>query len=476
MDRGGFSMFDDTTTMPFSVISKVEFLKFFNLHDIDIDTFSISRIDNELIIDVSLSKQPTKCPCCLNITSKVKDYSSKKITHSILNNSKCTIIYHARRYVCPRCKKTFYEHNPFTMAGSKLSLATVYNVLNELKNPSSTFISVAKRFHISPTTVANVFDSFVSIPRKRLPEYICIDEVYAFKSENSKYICVLVDFKTHDIIDVLPSRQKRTLMDYFFAIPIEERKQVKVISFDMWETYRVISNIMFPKAVCALDRFHVMQEFTKRFNRVRVDVMNKYYQRQKYLERKEKLTIIEKTELVEAKQKYYLLKKFNWLLTSNDKRITDPNVEKKYNKALGTYHNYYSLYSSIIENDPILENAVILKSELDDFYKNSTIETAKANIELLIREFNQSTIKEMNNFSNTLIKWKYEIINSFTVVNNKRITNGIIENRNKSIKLLKHSSNGYLNWKRFRNRIMFSLNKDSTYHMYPIRDSNISND
>ncbi|MBS5116238.1 MAG: transposase [Erysipelotrichaceae bacterium] len=122
--------------------------------------------------------------------------------------------------------------------------------------------------------------------------------------------------------------------------------------------------------------------------------------------------------------------------------------------------NYYSLYSSIIENDPILENAVLSKSELDDFYKNSTIETAKANIELLIREFNQSPIKEMNNFSNTLIKWKYEIINSFTVVNNKRITNGIIENRNKSIKLLKHSSNGYLNWKRFRNRIMFSLNKD----------------
>lgn len=72
-------------------------------------------------------------------------------------------------------------------------------------------------------------------------------------------------------------------------------------------------------------------------------------------------------------------------------------------------------------------------------------------------------------FGNTLVKWKYEIVNSFVPANGRRISNGLIENRNKSIKLLKHSSNGYLNWHRFKTRIMYSLNKDSTYHLYPIK-------
>ena len=462
-------MCNDNTAMPASIISKKEFLKFFNLENTDIDTFDINRDNSGLIINITLSKQIIKCPCCMNLTSKVKDYTTKKITHSVLNNSKCTLLYRARRYVCPRCHKTFYEHNPFTMSGSKISLATVYNVLEDLRNPTATFTSVSNRFHISATTAANIFDSFVSISRKILPEYMCIDEVYAFKTSDSKYICVLVDFRNHNIIDVLPSRRKGVLMDYFYSIPIEERKKVKVLSFDMWETYRIVGKLMFPNAVCAVDRFHIMKEFTKRFNRVRVDIMNKYYNRKIYLERKKQLTAAEKAELATAGDKYYLLKKFHWLLTSDDKKITDPNVEKKYNKALRTYHNYYSLHSCILDNDPILENIPLLKNELDNFYKNSNIETAKKNIETLIKEFNQSSIKEMNNFSNTLIKWKYEIINSFITVDQKRITNGIIENRNKSIKLLKHSSNGYLNWSRFRNRILFSLNKDATYHMYPIK-------
>ena len=34
----------------------------------------------------------------------------------------------------------------------------------------------------------------------------------------------------------------------------------------------------------------------------------------------------------------------------------------------------------------------------------------------------------------------------------------IVENRNKTIKLIKHASNGYLNWERFRNRILYTLN------------------
>ena len=95
-----------------------------------------------------------------------------------------------------------------------------------------------------------------------------------------------------------------------------------------------------------------------------------------------------------------------------------------------------------------------------------SVNKVKCPICIISKLLMNSQIKEMMDFGNTLVKWKYEIVNSFVPANGRRISNGLIENRNKSIKLLKHSSNGYLNWHRFKTRIMYSLNKDSTSVSY----------
>lgn len=463
-------MKNDTLTTPKNIISQDDFLNFFNIDSNNVEEFSIFHSKDGVSIDVTLKRSFHQCPVCLNMTDKVKDYSIKKINHSILASGQCTITYRARRYRCPKCHKTFMEHNPFTVAGSRISLATVYNILEDLRKPNVTFKDVADRYHVSQTTAAHIFDSFVSVSRRPLPEYLLLDEAYAFKSANSKYVCVLVDFETQNIVDVLPSRRKQTLMDYFFNIPLAERKKVKIVSFDMWETYRIISKIMFPNAICAVDHFHVKQEFSRKLDRIRIDVMNQYHSRKKYLEKKEDKSEAEKLELIEASRHYYALKKFNWMFFTNDNRIFDPNIEKKYNTVLEGYYNYYDIFDYMVRKDAVLDLAYDLKYELDKFYSRSTEKNALNRIENLIIYFKNSQIKEMIEFGNTLSKWKYEIVNSFVPANGRRISNGLIENRNKAIKLLKHSSNGYLNWNRFRTRIMFSLNNDTTYHMYPINN------
>ena len=464
----------DTSTVPKNVISQNDFLQFFNLENKDIESFAISHQKDDLHIAVTLARKPHRCPVCLNMTDQVKDYSTKTITHSVLTSHRCVIDYRARRYRCKKCNKTFYELNPFSVAGSRISLATVYNILRDLKHPAATFKDVAQRYHISQTTAAHIFDSFVCMSRRQLPQYLCIDEVYAFKSEKSRYICVLLDFQSQNIVDVLPSRRKQVLMDYFFNIPLSERKKVKVVSFDMWESYRVVSKIMFPDALCAVDHYHVKQEFHRKLDKVRINSMNRYYSRKNYLNKKENLTEAEKNELSEVSRHYYVLKKFHWMLFSNNNKcIYDPNVEKKYNKVLQGYFNYYDIFDYMIRDDRELDLAYDLKYQLDVFYRDSSYDSAKKNIDELITLFKSSPIKEMKDFANTLTKWKREIVNSFIRADGKRISNGIIENRNKSIKLLKHSSNVYLNWHRFKNRVMYCLNDDATYHMYPIKNTDI---
>ncbi|WP_230197283.1 helix-turn-helix domain-containing protein [Thomasclavelia spiroformis] len=91
-----------------------------------------------------------------------------------MTSHRCLIDYRARRYRCKKCNKTFYELNPFSVAGSRISLATVYNILRDLKHPAATFKDVAQRYHISQTTAAHIFDSFACMSSKQLPQYLCI--------------------------------------------------------------------------------------------------------------------------------------------------------------------------------------------------------------------------------------------------------------------------------------------------------------
>ncbi len=133
------------------------------------------------------------------------------------------------------------------------SVATVFNVLRDLKSPNATFTDVARRYGISTTSAINIFDRHVHISRRQLPECLALDEVYAFKSHDSDYVCVIVDYLDKKIVDVLPSRRKYDLLNYFMLIPLEERKKVKYVSFDMWETYRIVTKHVFPEACCIAD-------------------------------------------------------------------------------------------------------------------------------------------------------------------------------------------------------------------------------
>lgn len=450
-----------------------DFIIALGLERADIQSFSANREDDSLIVTLTLNRKEHLCPFCMTPTSKVKDYRLKKIRHSVLNPTPCIIHYKARRYFCPICRKAFYEHNPFSSSGSKVSIETVYNVLNELRNPASTFSSIAQKYHLSPSSVSNLFDKHVTISRRTLPECLSFDEVYAFKSHDSDYICVLLDYTDKKITDILPSRKKKYLINYFSTIPLEERKKVRYCSFDMWKTYRIVSKLMFPNCICIVDKFHLLQELMRRVERVRVDVMNKNYKIKNTLRQKQKLLKENNKELEpdeiqklkEASENYYLLKKFNFVLYSNNQKIHDPNIPKKYNSVLNRFANLYDIYDMIINMDEKLNEAINIRDRIHHFYSETTYEDAKRKLEEIIVLCRSSNIVQLQEYSKTLIEWKQEIINSFIKVPtiNKKMNNALIENRNKSIKLLKHSSNGYTNWDRFRNRVLFCLNEDSTF-------------
>ena len=446
-------------------------LKLFNIEATNIDTFHIKHSDSNVVVSIKLTQKEVDCPVCKTKTTSIKGYTKKKINHSVLHGKTCIIDYSARRYQCTCCKKTFYETNPFTLKGMKTSLKTVYNVLNDLKSPNETFTSVALRHNLSVSSVMNIFDSHVTVSPRNLSEVLSIDEVYAFKTKTSSYVCVLLDYQSKKVIDLLPSRKKDDLIKYISAIDREERLKVKIVSIDMWATYREIAKTYFPSSVTAVDKFQVLQQFTRCISRVRINEMNKFINEENSIKK------ISDPKLREVwyynDRTYYVFKKFHWLLfTEYDDAILDVNCEKRFNRKLSKYLNFKDILNIMLDASPDLKEAYFLKQDLYDFYKLE--KATKHQLTELIEQFKVSNVKSMNEFAKTLTNWKKEILNSFIPITigktTTKVNNALIENRNKVIKTIKRNSNGYTNWERFRNRCLYSLNDDVSYLLYPIEE------
>lgn len=76
-----------------------------------------------------------------------------------------------------------------------------------------------------------------------------------------------------------------------------------------------------------------------------------------------------------------------------------------------------------------------------------------------IEEMKKSNIQEILKLKKTLINWSQEIINSFTFIDGRRITNGIMESKNGIAKEIKNNAKGYKNFLRYRNRCLYCMNK-----------------
>lgn len=104
-----------------------------------------------------------------------------------------------------------------------------------------------------------------------------------------------------------------------------------------------------------------------------------------------------------------------------------------------------------------------LKEKYIFFNRNTSLEEAEKGPADLILEFGDSGIEEYHEFYNLLINWNKEIINSFTIINSRRINNSFIKSRNNLIERLIYNAYGYTNSKRAKNRIMYCLNKKDNY-------------
>ena len=107
--------------------------------------------------------------------------------------------------------------------------------------------------NVSDTFVHEVVLRYLDFTRLKLPEVLCIDEVFLNISNDARYCVILRDFTTGNIIDILPNRYKDTFEDYFLHIPRSERANVVYIVSDMYDPYLKLPEKFFNNAESIID-------------------------------------------------------------------------------------------------------------------------------------------------------------------------------------------------------------------------------
>lgn len=410
----------------------------------EIDDISSVTTKNGNFITITLKKKECFCPNCHESHYELKEYYKRKIKHALFLNMPTTFLLKNRRYRCLECGKTFVENNNLAPKKSRVSYETIYIVLEAAKEWNATWKNIGKRGHVSDETAINVFDRYVNPSRGKMPKVLSIDECYNKHQFNKAYSCIFFDFLASKIIDVIEDRSKINIGRYLSKIPREERLNVKYVVIDMWEPYLDIASIYFPDAIVAIDSFHVLKEMGSALDKVRRRIMNGYSK---------------------GSEEYYLLKKWNDLLYNDQKSWG----EKMKIKGLGNrWYNKYQLQQKILNIHPDLKIA----QEFYILYKRqnqvTNIEGAEAMIDSFINHKDILKVKEFISIVQMLINWKEYIINSFNIVDGRRISNGPIEGFNSNFKKMMSVANGLYSFQRFRNRLMYCYNKPNC--LSPVRE------
>ena len=388
-------------------------------------------------IYIETTSKKCKCPKCGKYTKSVHD-KLKPITLKYVKAFEFItyVVLIKRRFVCHECKYKFTESVTIQREKKNISNKVEQKVLKDLKQYNLSLKYIAEENNISDNTVRNILKEHMKDYPKHvisLPRVISFDEFKADTKEG-KYAFVLNDPIHKEALDVLSNRKKEYLIQYFTYC--ENRYSVEYVISDMYEPYRIVTTIMFPKAKYVVDPFHYTRYIMDALDKVRIRLQDNYgYNSNEY-------------RMLKNKKNVSLLRRY-----SNEIDWFTYTKRFKNNHLVDILK--YDLREKLLDIDEELKMSYQLKELFLDITHHATYENVKNQLINWISLVREQNIEEMNEAANTIENWIEYISNSFI---DKRFSNGFTEGLNNKIKVIKRVGFGYKDFDFLRLRLLYILN------------------
>jgi len=436
----------------------------------------ITSVESEVInkeriklVSVKSNKKKAKCSRCGTYSKSIHDVlKPSKILYLDNSGEKTYLLVTRRRFNCKKCKKHFTEDLGLTNTNGQLSLKVKQKVLKDFMDKDKTIRSIAEDNHISEDKARCIFNEATKAYPKQvhyLPEIISFDENSTYTNAGI-YSFILNDPIHRITLDILPSRKKEDLVKYFTNVL--NRRDVKVVIIDLYDTYKEVIKICFPNAIIVADPFHFTKRVLKALDDVRLRLINKYEDNKKSNEYYMFKNRVNKSLLLTTflETKYELKVKNNRL-----KKQAEGKTKKKVTNKFNDY--WYGIIKvkrnnkfieitrldrlhQVLNMDNELKSAYNLKEEFMRIVNYTKYEDARKSLKDWIKECKRSRIPEMISASKTIENWLDEIVNSFK---DDRYSNGFTEANNNVIDKIVSVSYGYKNFQFFRKRVLVILRK-----------------
>ena len=314
-----------------------------------------------------------------------------------LNNEHYTALkIRGHKHLCKDCGSIFVDRFNTLDLCSKMTNRLRCKIQQlSLTKP---FKHIAREYKLSVTTIEKIALAYIREKDSQhimySPEVLGIDEAHL----NGSIRCVLTDINEHLLFEMLPKRDKQTVINYLDSLP--DSNNIKIVTMDMYRPYREAVYECLPDAAIVIDKFHVVKLIN--------DVLSDY-----------KKTLCKQLPAAEKKEINSVQKALN----TNRKDLT-----ANQNKKLGYIYSKY----------PELKMAYDLKEEFREIYECTNRRAA-------VLKYTKWSRKVKQNFSpyisitETVNRWSLEIFNYF----DHPYTNGVTEAINGCIKAIARDGKGY---------------------------------
>ena len=130
---------------------------------------------------------------------------------------------------------------------------------------------------------------------------LSIDEI-SYKKHH-KYLTLVLDLERTRVVWVGKGRGKATLEGFFDEIGEGVAQGIVSIAIDMWDPYIAAIQARAPQAAMVFDKFHVIRNYAKVVDRVRLDELNRAEKEEKPVLRGTKYLLLKNQENLSPKQR-----------------------------------------------------------------------------------------------------------------------------------------------------------------------------